>query len=173
MSATVERNAPSITSASSSSPLLSWGVDSSGSASESESSTAGWRARKRAMASGMSVEPADSKAAIRRRPPRRPAIASSSASASASRARIASVWPTSARPASVSRTPRALRSTSTVPGLALERRDLLRDGRLGEGQCLGRGGERAAGRDLAEHAHAANVEHHLHLYHFDRAVHLG
>ena len=42
-------------------------------------------------------------------------MSSISASASARRPRIASVWRTSASPASVSRTPRALRSTSTVP----------------------------------------------------------
>ena len=40
------------------------------------------------MASGMSVAPAVGKEAMRSRPPRRPAIASSSASASASRATI-------------------------------------------------------------------------------------
>ena len=90
-------------------------MQSSGSDRLSDSSTAGWRSRKAAIASGISVEPADSKAAIRRRPPRRPAIASSSASASARRAMIASVWRTSASPASVRRTPRALRCTRTAP----------------------------------------------------------
>ena len=102
-------------SASSSSPLLSCGSASSGSASASDSSTAGWRCLNVAIASGISVAPADSNEAIRRRPPRRPAIASSSASASARLPRIASVWRTSARPASVSRMPRTLRSTSVVP----------------------------------------------------------
>ena len=86
-----------------------------GSAGSSVSSTAGWRSRKRAIASGMIDAPALGKAASRRRPPRRPAMASSSASASDSRARIASACSTSARPASVRRTPRALRSTSVVP----------------------------------------------------------
>ena len=50
-------------------------------------------------------------------------------------------------------------------GLALERGDLLRHGGLGEGQRLGGGGEGAAHRDLAEHAHAADVEHQQNLYH--------
>ena len=68
-----------------------------------------------AIAAGMIDAPALGKATRRRRPPRRPAIASSSASASDSRARITSAWATSARPASVRCTPRARRSTSTVP----------------------------------------------------------
>ena len=49
-------------------------------------------------------------------------------------------------------------------GLALERGDLLRDGRLGEGQRLRGGGERAALGDLAQDSHAANVEHQQSLY---------
>ena len=77
---------------------------------------------------------------------------------------IASAWRTSASPASVSRTPRALRCTSVRAGLALERRDLLRDGGLREGQRLGGGGERAADRDLAEDPHAADVKHQSILY---------
>ena len=44
-------------------------------------------------------------------------------------------------------------------GFALERGDLLRDGGLREGEGLGGSAERAADRDLPEHAHAANVEH--------------
>ena len=44
-----------------------------------------------------------------------PASAASSSSAESMRARIASAWPTSARPASVRRTPRRPRSTSWVP----------------------------------------------------------
>ena len=55
-------------------------------------------------------------------------------------------------------------------GLALERRDLLRDRRLRERQRLGRGGERAAHRDLAQDPETAYVEHHLSLYHFARNV---
>src|SRR3954447_14710074 len=79
------------------------------------SSTPGCCARKAAMASGMRLAAADSKDARRSLPPRHPAIASSSASASPIRARIASAWRTSASPASVSRTPRALRCTSVHP----------------------------------------------------------
>ena len=50
-------------------------------------------------------------------------------------------------------------------GLALERGDLLRDGGLREGEGLGGGRERAANRDLPEHAHTANVKHQRVLYH--------
>ena len=50
-------------------------------------------------------------------------------------------------------------------GLALERGDLLRDGGLREREGLGGGAERAADRDLAEHAHAADVKHQQNLYH--------
>ena len=49
-------------------------------------------------------------------------------------------------------------------GLALERGDLLGDGGLGEGERLGCGGERAPEGDLAQHAHAADVEHQCILY---------
>ena len=49
-------------------------------------------------------------------------------------------------------------------GLALERGDLLRDGGLGEGERLGRGGERAALGDLAQDSHSANVKHQQSLY---------
>jgi hypothetical protein len=63
----------------------------------------------------MIVAPAEGNAASRSLPDRRPAMASSSDSASASRERITSVCRTSAVPASVSRTPRALRWTSSVP----------------------------------------------------------
>ena len=45
------------------------------------------------------------------------------------------------------------------PGLALERGDLLGDGRLGVGEGVGGGGEGAALGDLSEHAHAADIEH--------------
>ena len=107
--------ADSKTIARSSSPLRRSGTQSSGSDMLIDSSTAGCCSRKAAIASGISVAPADSKAAMRRRPPRRPAIASSSASASARRAMIVSVWRTIASPASVSLTPRARRCTSVVP----------------------------------------------------------
>ena len=45
------------------------------------------------------------------------------------------------------------------PGLALEDRDLLRDGRRRVGQDVGRAGERAAAGDLSQHTQAADVEH--------------
>ena len=115
MPSTSPRMRESNPSARSSSPLLSSGAESSGSAMISDSSTPGCSARKAAIASGISVAAADSNAASRSRPPRRPAIASSSASASPRRARIASAWRTSASPASVSRIPRALRWTSVQP----------------------------------------------------------
>ena len=44
-------------------------------------------------------------------------------------------------------------------GLALERGDLLGDGRLRVGQRVGGGGERSTGCNLAQHAHTADVEH--------------
>ena len=75
----------------------------------------GCAARNRAIAGGISVAPALGNATTRMRPERRPEIASSSASASSSRARMTSACSTSARPASVMRTPRAPRSTSVVP----------------------------------------------------------
>ena len=43
-------------------------------------------------------------------------------------------------------------------GLALERRELLGDGRRGEGERARCRGDRAARGDLAQHAHAAHVE---------------
>ena len=66
-------------------------------------------------AGGRTEAPAVGNDASRTRPPRIPAIASSSASAAASRAITTSACSTSARPASVSRTPRLPRSTSVVP----------------------------------------------------------
>ena len=57
-------------------------------------------------------------------------------------------------------------------GLALERGDLLGDGGLGEGERLGRGGERAPEGDLAQHAHAADVEHQCILYQLPENLHL-
>ena len=44
-------------------------------------------------------------------------------------------------------------------GLALERGDLLRDGRRRVGEDVGGAGERAAARDLAQHTQSADVEH--------------
>jgi hypothetical protein len=49
-------------------------------------------------------------------------------------------------------------------GLALERRDLLADGRLREGERLRRRAERPLRGDLLQHPHAAYVEHHPYLY---------
>ena len=44
-------------------------------------------------------------------------------------------------------------------GLALQRRDLLRDGGLRVGERLGGGGEGALRCDLAQDAHTADVKH--------------
>ena len=55
-------------------------------------------------------------------------------------------------------------------GLALERRDLLADGGLGEAQRLGGGAERAAESDLPEDPHTANVKHQFLLYQALRKV---
>ena len=57
-------------------------------------------------------------------------------------------------------------------GLALERRDLLRDRGLGEGERLGGGGERAPQGDFAQDPHAADVEHQCDLYQIRDNVHL-
>ena len=131
----------------------------SGSAGSSVSSTAGWRSRKRAIASGMIVAPALGNAASRSRPPRRPAIASSSASASASRARI-DVGVIDERAPGVGQPHAAAAALDELrAGLALERRDLLGDGRLRVRQALGGGGERALRGDLAQDAHTADIEH--------------
>src|SRR5215213_7092693 len=145
----------------SSSPLLSCGSASSGSPSVRVSSIAGCLARNSLMASGISVAPADSKAAMRRRPPLRPAMASSSASASASRASTASAWRTNAAPVALHQ---------DGPGLALERGDLLRHGGLGEGERFRGGGERTLDGDFPEDAHAADIEHELSLYERQRNV---
>ena len=161
-SARIRESNPSATSIS---PLRSSGAESSGSAMISDSSTPGCSARKAAIASGISVAAADSNAARRRRPPRTPAIASSSASASPSRARIASAWRTSASPASVSRMPRALRWTSVQPAsrssaaICCEMADCVKE------RASAAARERAADRDLPEHAHTANVKHQRLLYH--------
>jgi hypothetical protein len=45
------------------------------------------------------------------------------------------------------------------PGALLERRDLLGDGRLGVGERVSRGGERAVLGHRAEHAKLLHVEH--------------
>jgi len=55
-------------------------------------------------------------------------------------------------------------------GLALERGDLLRDGGLRERQRLGRRGERAAHRDLAEGGEELEVEHHGPLWHSPQII---
>ena len=88
---------------------------SSGSASASVISTSGKAARNVAIASGISVAPAEGNVAIRRWPPRTPRIALSSSSAACRRARIPSVCSTSAAPAAVGRRPRRSRSISVVP----------------------------------------------------------
>ena len=77
---------------------------------------------------------------------------------------IASAWRTTASPASVRLHAARAALHERGAGLALERGDLLRDRGLRERQRLGRGRERTAYRDLAEHPHAADVEHQLNLY---------
>jgi hypothetical protein len=49
--------------------------------------------------------------------------------------------------------------------LALERRDLLRDGRLGQRERPGRARERPVARDLAERQHPARIQHRHSLCH--------
>ena len=93
-----------------------------------------------------------------------PAAAASSASASSARSSSASAWPTSTIAASVSRTPRPARSSSGTPGLALEHRELLRDGRGRELQGVGHRGDRAARVQLVQQAQAAQIEHRKQRY---------
>ena len=50
------------------------------------------------------------------------------------------------------------------PGLGLERRDLARDGGLGERERVSGGRERAVGGDLAQDAQAADVKHAASVY---------
>ena len=69
----------------------------------------------RSSAPAISVALAEGNAASRTRPARRPAIAATSSSASARRASTASACSTSARPASVSCTPRPRRVSTAVP----------------------------------------------------------
>ena len=130
-----------------------------GSASRIPSSTCGWRSWKAATARGTTVAPALWKQTSLRRPPRRPAIAARSSSADSRRAMIASACPTRTEPASVSRTPRGSRSTSCVPVSRSSAATCWLTRGLGEVERLRGGGERALRRDLAEHLHAAYVEH--------------
>ena len=65
---------------------------------------------------------------------------------------------TSLRPASVSRTRPPVAVEQRDAGLALERGELLGDRRGRERECPRGGGDRPALRDLAQHAHAADVE---------------
>ena len=81
---------------------------------------------------------------MRPRPVTVPAAAARSASASAARSSSASACSTSTSAGSVRRTPRPARSSSAHAGLALEHRELLRDGRRRELERVGDGGDRAA-----------------------------
>ena len=126
------------TSATSSSAARSICTASSGSCSTKVSSTSGWRLLKRATAGGRSDAPALGNDDSRTRPPRTPAIASSSASAAASLRdhdlgvldeRLAGVGEPHAAAAAVD---------ERGAGALLERRDLLGDGRLGVRESVGR-----------------------------------
>ena len=98
-------------------------------------------------------------------PPRTPAIAWISASAAARLATIPSVCATSARPG-VGEADRAGAALDERHArLALERRDLLGDGGRRVAELEGGRGDRAALRDLAQHAHAPNIEHKQNLAH--------
>ena len=134
------------------SPVLTQSRPSCGSRGSSVTSTPGWRSRKRAIARGAIVAPAVGNETSRSRPPRTPAIASSSASASASRAED-DVGVAHERVTGLGQ-PHAARVAvdEDRPGLAFERGDLLGDGRLGVGERVGGGGERPARGDLAQDA---------------------
>ena len=96
---------------------------------------------------------------MRARPLTVPAAAARSASASAARSSSASACSTRTRAGSVRRTPRPARSSSAHAGLALEHRELLRDGRRRELQGVGDRGDRPAIVQLAQQAQAAEIEH--------------
>ena len=139
-------------------------MQSSGSDRLIDSSTAGCFWRKAAIASGISVEPADSNDG-------HPQAAAAQAGdrlqlglglGQAGHDRLGVADDRLARLGEPHAARAALHERGA--GLALERGDLLRDGGLRERQRLGRGGERAADRDLAEHPHAADVKHELNLY---------
>ena len=123
------------------------------------SSTAGWRSRKRAIASGMIVAPALGNAARRRRPAAQ-AGDRLELGLGVGQPREDRVGVLDERAAGVGQAHAARVALDEAgAGLALERGDLLGDGGLRVGERVGRGGERPALGDLAQHAHAANVEH--------------
>ena len=103
-----------------------------------------------AIASGISVAPAVGKEAIRRRPPRSPAIAASAV--------LGGLQPRE-DPLGVADQRLPGRRQAHAPGMALQqrqprlrlqRRDLLGDGRLRVGERLGRRRDRAAVGDLPQ-----------------------
>ena len=97
-----------------------------------------WTSGKRCLTSdrarGTRVADADGKAISRTRPLRSPAIAATSSSAASSAASTGVACRASTWPASVSRTLRPTRSTSTVPVRCSRPAHHLRDGGLGVAQ---------------------------------------
>ena len=76
----------------------------------------------------------------------------------ASRSATASAWASTIAPTSVGHGTAGAAVEQPDAELALERGDLLGDGRLGQGERLGRARERVAVRDLAEGEHPARVD---------------
>ena len=109
----------------------------------------------RETASVTSVAPALGKLARRTRPPRSPAIAASSRSASASWAKITSARATSGSARVGQPHPARAPLQQGRAGLTLERRDLLADRRLGVVERVRRRGERSEAGDLAQHSQPA------------------
>ena len=110
-------------------------------------------------ARGTSVAEAEGKAISRTRPLRSPAIAATSSSAASSAASTGVACRASTWPASVSRTLRPTRSTSTVPGALLEPAHHLRDGGLGVAERGGGGGEAALVGDGLHDPESCGVDH--------------
>ncbi len=112
-----------------------------------------------AIASGISVAPAVGKEATRSRPPPQPGDRRQRRlgrlQAREDALGVADERLSGGRQADAAR----MALEQRHPGFGLERRDLLGDGRLGVGERVGGGRERAAVGDLLEDLQAGHVEH--------------
>ena len=146
-------------SATSRSPARSASATSAGSISEIIGSRPGCCRASAISAAGIIVRPALANVPMRSGPARPWRAPASSAAARSSCSSTVSACRTRFRPAGVSTTRRPLRSSSGRPGLPLQRAELLRDRRRGEGQRLRHGGDRAPVGQFAQQPQAANIKH--------------